>query len=78
MEEKEEGNALKNSTGAGDYVPRVKLDNVSTKWRDEGEDCLQNVSLELLPGKLVCLFGHVGAGKVMESYKTTMEASPIY
>ncbi|XP_049951176.1 probable multidrug resistance-associated protein lethal(2)03659 isoform X3 [Schistocerca serialis cubense] len=44
--------------------PVVKLEDATAKWQDDAPDnTLKNVSLEVVPGKLLAVIGPVGAGK---------------
>ena len=43
----------------------VALENVTGKWKkDENEDTLTNINLNLKSGQLVAIIGPVGSGKV--------------
>ena len=46
-----------------DFVPEVKLENISLRYENRPEFALKNVSLSVAPGEIVAIVGPSGSGK---------------
>ena len=66
MEEREDQDRGRTvNTNNDDKTDTVTLENVTGKWnKDENEDTLSNINMNMKSGELIAIVGPVGSGKV--------------